>query len=321
VNDKTIPLMSGELPANIWLPGFAGQLESYLYNSSYIAIPEVARAATLGLLAGVCGRAFCTPTGKDLALYIILVARSGIGKDGMHEGIPRLLQLAKVPYAENFIRQTDFASGPALHKALLCTPGFLNLQGEFGRKLKGMADNSNAPMQAFRTVMTNAYGKPFLEGKDYSKGEDSLPGVWHPAFSFLGETTPSTFNEALTADMAEDGFLSRFLTVTHLGDRPPANELRMFHLEPEELAHWQALLNHAVKYQLPVNMPEQATVQYKDDGVEYRFSKFAEECRQAINAAGDNEYVRAVWNRAHLKALIIASLLDRRQLDLPVNDN
>lgn len=197
-----------------WPPGRAGVFARFIFDRSYSPVREVAVVATLGLLAGVCGRAYRTYTGKDLALYLILVARSGIGKDSTHEGIPMMLKLAMVPMAERFVRAQDYVSGEALHKDLLREPGFLALQGEFGRKLKRMSNPMDTPMQNLRTVMTNAYGKQFLEGKSYSNADNSLDGVDWPSLSFLGETTPTTFLECLTPDMMGDVFMSRFLTIT-----------------------------------------------------------------------------------------------------------
>src|SRR5690606_2008867 len=117
----TSPNMQDDMP--LPPPGFAGELAGFIYRGSYMPVPEVAIAASLGVLAGVCGRAYRTHTGKDLALYIILVAKSGIGKDGIHEGVPNLVRLGGVIGAERFVRQADFVSGPALHKAVLQTPG------------------------------------------------------------------------------------------------------------------------------------------------------------------------------------------------------
>ena len=291
-------------------PGFAGHLYHYIYHNSYLAVNEVAIAATLGLLAGVCGRAFETHTGKDLALYIILVARSGIGKDAIHDCIPKLIKLAEVPAAEYFVRTQDFASGPALHKTLLMQPGFLNLQGEFGRKLKGMSNLNNAPMQELRTVMTNAYAKEFLEGKTYSNSENSLLGVQWPAFSFLGETTPGTFSESLTPDMMEDGFMSRFLVISYDGLRPLPNEIRgLYELEPQEQEQWKKLVRCALPYQGRLNCPNQRVrVEFLHDDAYDKLHYFELECGDHINETED-ESERQVWNRAHLKALKIASLL------------
>jgi hypothetical protein len=291
-----------------WPPGFAGRLANFIYHNSYLAIPEVAISATLGLMAGVCGRAFETPTGKDLSLYIILVARSGIGKDGIHDGIPKLIDLAATPGAEYFIRSQDFASGPALHKALLMQPGFLNLQGEFGRKLKGMSNLSNAPMQELRTVMTNAYAKDFLEGKAYSSSEKSLPGVRWPALSFLGETTPGTFSESQTPDMMEDGFMSRFFIITYDGPRPSPNEARgHYEFEPQELAQWKGIVARALPYQGTINTPNRNRVDWTNDAYD-KLERFEFACTDSINATED-ESERQVWNRAHIKAMKIACLL------------
>jgi hypothetical protein len=289
-------------------PGFAGQLAEIIYQGSYAPVPEVAVAAAIALLAGICGRAYRTHTDKDLALYMILVARSGIGKDGIHSGIPKLLHAANSINADRFVRKTDFVSGPALHKELLRAPGFLNLQGEFGRKLKGMADSRNAPMQALRTVMTDAYAKEFLEGKGYSDAAESLGGVTWPALSFLGETTPGTFLESLTDDMMEDGFMSRFLTIWHDGIRLPPNEEHAIRLTTEQAAYWKALVQHAVAYQLPINMPPPKQVGFKDQDAYDKLKRFELDCIDLINGSSE-EADRQTYNRAHLKALKLAGLL------------
>jgi hypothetical protein len=291
-----------------WPPGRAGRFAQFIFKRSYSPVREVAITAALGLLAGVCGRAYRTYTDKDLALYLILVARSGIGKDSTHDCIPLMLKLAQVPMADRFVRAQDFVSGEALHKELLREPGFLALQGEFGRKLKRMSNPHDTPMQNLRTVMTNAYGKQYLEGKSYSKAEDTLLGVERPALSFLGETTPGTFLECLTPDMMADGFLSRFLCINYEGHRPAPNRHRDAELNPEDLAVWKGLVAHMVGYQLPINMPAPCFVPPNDDARE-KLEQFELGCIGELNATPDDESERQVWNRAHLKALKVASLL------------
>lgn len=289
-------------------PGFAGTVAQFIYETSYYPVTEVAISAALGFLAGVCGRAYRTHTGKDLALYIILVARSGSGKDGIHDGIQRLVEEAAVPGAEKFIRIANFASGPALHKALLVQPGFLYLQGEFGRKLKGMATPSNAPMQELRTVMTDAYAKRFLEAKTYSGTENSLPGVACPALSFLGETTPGTFLESLTPDMMEDGFMSRFLVITYSGERPSPNDQRDARFDGQDLEDLRRLLRRTLPYQMPLNAPQPGIVGFANNSAEEKLRMFELDCNERLRAS-DDESVRQTFNRAHLKALKVACLL------------
>src|SRR5688500_12302975 len=73
-------------------PGFTGVLATALLRNAYTPVPEFASVASLALLAGLCGRGYRTPTGKDLSLYITLVADSGMGKDLIHDGVPALLR-------------------------------------------------------------------------------------------------------------------------------------------------------------------------------------------------------------------------------------
>lgn len=294
----------GELP---WPPGRSGRLAQFLFKTSYSPIPEVAITAALGLLAGVCGRAYRTHTGKDLALYIILVAKSGVGKDALHEGIPELLEISGRLLARYFVRATDFASGEALHKTLLRDPGFLYLQGEFGKKLKRMANPTDAPMQSFRNIMLMAYGKRFLEGKEYSNPENSLNGVDWPALSFVGETTPSTFLECLNPEMMADGFMSRFLVVSYGGGRPLPNTDRRAALTPEDATLWTALIDHTIDYQGPFFTPPAMEVQPDSDALAM-LDAFDVDCISHLNST-DDETERQVWSRAHIKVLKIAALL------------
>ncbi|WP_161495253.1 DUF3987 domain-containing protein [Advenella sp. S44] len=309
-NSTEIPLSVTTAPNESsiqWPPGQTGRLAKFLFENSYSPVPEVAITAALGLLAGVCGRAYRTYTGKDLALYLILVARSGIGKDGIHEGIPDLIELSGIPAAKYFVRGTDYVSGEALHKELLTAPGFLNLLGEFGRKLKRMANPSDTPMQQLRTLITNAFGKRYLEGKVYSNSEKNVLGVDWPALSLLGETTPGSFLECLTPDMMADGFMSRFLVVSYDGGRPMPNPSRSTSLSNEDLDSWRALVYQAVKYQSPINTPPPCIVCASDDARE-KLDSFERDCIENLNATED-EFERQVWSRAHLKAMKVACIL------------
>lgn len=307
-------------------PGFAGRMAEFIFKSSYLPVKEVAIVTALGCLAGVCGRAYNIPSGKGLSLLIILVGRSGIGKDALHEGSQLMFRLLDTPEAWYFIDDNDYGSGPALHKAILNHPGFVNVQGEFGRKLKRMANPKDSPMQELRTVITDSFGKKRLAGKGLSKSEDSFQGVERPAYSLIGETTPSTFYECITDDMMADGFLSRFLIVEYHGDRPDDNDFAgqwRSHFGEENLSTWKTLVERCIPYcqpplprpekgeppPTPAEPPEAITTWYKTDESRRLLLDFRIECRDAVRASGSDEKKRQMWNRAHLKASIVASLL------------
>ena len=72
-------------------PGLMGEIVDFIYRSATRQVPEVALAGAIGLMSGMCGRAFNTQTGTGLSMYTLLLAQTGIGKDGMYAGIDRLV--------------------------------------------------------------------------------------------------------------------------------------------------------------------------------------------------------------------------------------
>src|SRR3569833_39919 len=305
-------------PGLTWPPGFAGAIAQYIFDSSHRPVPEVAIVAALGLLSGVCGKVWLTPTKTGLNQYLILVARSAIGKDAMHTGIAMLMKEATkdslIHLGNNFVDYRDFAAGQALIKACAANPSFVNVTGEFGHRLKQIATSTNkpdSPMQGLRRVMTNLYSKSGPQGVAggiaYSDKEKNIESVEGVAYSLIGETTPGTFYELLTPDMMADGFMSRLNVVEYEGERPPENEGANFFSIPWPvlIKHFKELLKQAINLQ---HYAEPHTVHLSHESYTM-FIAFNLVCDDRIRAAGSDESVRHMWARAHLKALKIASLL------------
>src|SRR5699024_6168995 len=124
------------------------------------------------------------------------------------------------------------------------------------------------------------------------------------AFSVLGETTPATFDDAITNESMGDGFLSRWVTIQYTGDRPQRN-WHPIYPDPRFMGWLHALIGHALKMQ--VKHPY-TPVMY-GPGTADRFGFFSEKADKEIDKAGDDESRRHLWNRAHLNALRVASLL------------
>ena len=294
-----------------WPPGLVGAIAGFIYQSAPRPVKEVAIVAALGLMAGVTGKAYnIGQTGINL--YIILIARSAIGKEAMHSGIGHILRSPCGVVLNRFVDYTDYASGPALTKAMEEFPSFVNVSGEWGRKLQRMADDrKEGPMQQLRTVMTNLYQKSgaasVMGGLGYSNREQNVASVSAVAYSMIGETTPGTFYDSLTQSMMEDGFLSRFNIIEYMGERPPENKNQMTQV-PEGISdaiasiagHCAPIVKGASAnaIQIPYSPEAHAIVE-----------AFNMECDGNIRTAGGDESIRQIWNRAHLKAVRVAGVL------------
>ena len=293
-----------------WPPGLAGAIAGYIYNSAPRPVKEVAIVAAIGFLAGVAGKAFNIPQ-SGLNVYMILVAKSGVGKEAMHSGLSLICNELRstLPAAQKFVDFNDFASGPALVKACAAQSSFVNVAGEWGRKLKRLSEERNDTIMAgIRTAMTNLYqkssGEAMSGGITYSNKEQNIASLTGVAYSMIGETTPGTFYDALTPSMMEDGFLSRFIIVDYNGDRPPLNHNVDKTMPPQLAQALHGLCAQALTINTRFGVEK---VTYNPQAAEM-LNAFDLECDKKINESND-ESQRQMWNRAHLKVCRVASLL------------
>lgn len=291
-------------------PGFVGKLAQFIFQQAPRPVPEVAIVGALGLMAGIAGRAWHIP-GSGLNLYIVLVARSAVGKEAMLSGIAKVIAAAttQFPFAANFVDFSDFVSGPALVKNCLARPCFVNVAGEIGHKFLAMSAGKDNSMQTLRKQLTTLYAKSGPDdvagGLTYSNHEDNVASVAGVAFSLIGETTPGTFYEAVTDAMMSDGFMSRFCVIEYTGDRPAKNQSPL-QRPPQTLVDGIVrIMTHAHQAITTNTFQEIAFSKAAAD----RLDQFDIECDAAIHAAGDDESQRQLWSRAHLKALRTAALL------------
>lgn len=306
VADGPAPPVQGALPMP---PGFVGALAQYIYQHAPRPVAEVAIVGALGLMAGVAGRVWYIPK-SGLNLYIVLVARSAIGKEAMHSGVNTLLQAAREFYGEAGLiaDSSDFASGPALLKACAQNPCFVNLAGEIGHKFVLMAENRDTSMRSLRKQMTTLYSKSGPDavagGISYSSQENNVESMQAVAFSLIGETTPGTFYESITDAMMSDGFMSRFCVIEYSGDRPARNPAHVDRPPEPLVRHLATIMQHAGKASAADVFQKVAF----SPAAQALLDRFDEECDTGI-VGQDDENLRQLWNRAHLKALRVAALL------------
>jgi len=291
-------------------PGLVGDMAQYFYQTAIRPVPEIALAAAIALMAGTCGRAY-NVSNTGLNQYIILLARTGSGKEGAQMGIDNLISAVrpKIPMADQFIGPAAFASGQALIKVLNERPCFVSVLGEFGLTLQQLSDQkANSAQIMLRRVLLDLYAKSgwsrTLQSSVYSDTEKNTKTVRAPAVTILGESTPETFFEGLSVTHISEGLIPRFCFIEYQGDRPPRNKNANIP-PPAQLAQRFADL---ITVALTTSNNNTCIPVALDDHSHDLLDAFDAKADKMMNAARAEVDIQ-LWNRAHLKALKLAALL------------
>lgn len=307
-------LVAGSSPAATTItapPGLLGEIAHFVYNAAPRPVPEIAIAAAIGLMAGICGRAY-NVSGTGLNQYILMIANTGAGKEGMSSGIDKLVAAIQtsVPVAPEFIGPSRIASGQALYKYLATkSQCFVSIVGEFGKRLEVMShQNSNSAEKNLLIELLDLYSKSghgqVSRPSIFADTDKNTQAIKSPALTILGESTPETFYGVISEELISDGLLPRFLLIEYTGPRPPLNDNPQ-HIPPfflvDKLAELMAqcktiMHNNNVA---TVGMTDEANKMLRD------FDKFAD---NKINTTS-RDTIRQLWNRAHIKLLKLSALV------------
>ena len=291
-------------------PGLVGEIAQYVLSSAIRPVPEIALAASLALCAGICGRSF-NVSGTGLNQYIILLAKTGRGKEGAATGIDNLMAavMKTMPMADQFLGPANFASGQALIKTLDVKPCFVSVLGEFGLTLQQMCDaNAPGPVVMLKRVLLDIYAKSghnkVLRSSVYSDSEKNTKIVQAPNVTLLGESTPETFFSGLDNSHISEGLIPRFSVIEYTGIRPKPNDRAFMPPDEQLTSKVGQFINVAI------------TAQQNNTACPVSIQPDAKQMLDALNAEADaringtNIDVEAeLWNRAHLKSLKLAALV------------
>jgi len=300
-----------ETPNAITFPqGLVGEVAKYIQHQATRPVPEIALAGAMAYIAGIVGRAY-NISGTGLNQYLLVLAKTGCGKEGAMSGIERLTAAIRktIPMVDDFIGPASFASGQALIRTLDTRPTFVSVLGEFGLTLQQLSDpRANGSTIMLKKVLLDLYTKSgwdsVLRSSVYSDSEKNTKTIQAPAVTILGESTPEAFYEGISTSHIAEGLVPRFLTIEYTGQRPVRNASGDLN-PPEDLVQalvklvTQALTMAANRtcYAVPVDPKAQVILDDLDT-----------EADRHIND-NHSEVEAQLWNRAHLKGLKLAALV------------
>lgn len=302
----TTPVVPGvSLP-----PGLVGEVAQYIYQTAIRPVPEIALGAAIAITAGVCARSY-NISGSGLNQYLILLAKTGAGKEGAVTGIDNLVAAIRpqVPMVDQFIGPSAFASGQALIKVLDDRPCFVSVLGEFGLTLRQLCDpRASSPQVMLKKVLLDLYSKSgwnkVLRSSVYSDTDKNTKIVQAPNVTILGESTPESFFEGLDSIHIAEGLIPRFSVIEYTGPRPPRNRNASQPPSPQLVARFSELVAVSLT---TANNGTCANVQMESPAIQL-MDEFDAKADGMINAAGSDVDMQ-LWNRAHLKALKLAAVI------------
>lgn len=291
--------------------GLIKELARFIYAQSPRPVKAISTMTALALMAGICGRSY-NISGTGLNNYFVLLAPTGIGKEGISKGINRLINeiLPQQPLAKTFVGLGELVSGISLLRYLSEeTQCCLTVQGEFGMTMQRMTGRNATPnMLQLRKIILDLYGKSgngeIMRSTVYADKQKNISEIKAPSFTMLAESTPSTFFDALSDGLVDEGLISRFNIVECTARRPPLNKYHNKVDVPKDLKDY--FLNLASNC-LTLNATDQVVDIEMTAEAEQIFNEFDKFCDDEINNSPEESY-RQLWNRGHLKSLKIASL-------------
>lgn len=308
----TIPeqALEDDKDAHIFPHGLVGEIADYIYKSAARPVKEIGLMAAIGLMSGITGRQY-NISGVGLNHYLILLAKTGSGKEGIASGIDRIHDVVRksVPMMDQFAGPSAFASGPALVKTMAEKPVFLSILGEFGLTLQQICDpKAMGAHVSLRHALLDLYQKSgwhsILRSSVYSDREKNTADVQAPALSLIGESNPDTFFQGLSEHHISDGLIPRFSIREYKGKRPYLNEGHGFPPSKDLEQKLVDLVTHVL-----TNQQNDAHTNIRMDATATAMAKrFETETTDIINNS-KNDVLSQLWNRAHLKALKMAGLI------------
>jgi hypothetical protein len=304
------PPAAAGVPFDLVPPGLVGEVAQYIYSSAVRPVREVALTAAIGFVAGIAGRCF-NISSTGLNQYLLLVARTGTGKEDGPKGVERLLAALRprVPMVDDFIGPGAFASGQALIRVLDGKPSFVSILGEFGKTMRQLNDpRAPAPTVMLKKVLLDLYAKSgwnnVLRNTAYSDHEKNTKTVYAPNVSFFGDTTPEDFYDNLSTGDISDGLIPRLHIVEYKGGRPKRNKNNGHPPDNALAKRLEDLVAQSLTMQNNnANYPVQL-----DAGGLATLDAFDIECDERMSDDASNISLQ-LWNRAHLKALKLSALL------------
>lgn len=305
----------GVLPSISRPSGLIGDISDYIYNSSARPVDAISIAGALSLVSGISGRHY-NINGSGLGLYIVLLAKTGRGKEAASSGVSFLLDAVseRIPAVSMFRGPSQIASGQGLIRNMSEAksddniPSKLLILSEFGHTMSIITSrDANAADLRTRQVLLDMFSKnawkSSVKETAYADSQNNTGEINSPNLCILGDTTPELFFDSIDLGIVKEGFLPRFMIIEYDGPRVKGN----YNINRTPSSDLVDRLTTLVTQVIAMRDASQClNINYADEQALQTLVDFDDYCDEMINK---DQQDSELWNRAHLKALRLAGLL------------
>ena len=204
------------------LPGILEDIVQWSMATAPQPVRLYAVAAALAAGSVICARRYATSQQNFSSLYVLVVGKSGTGKEHVRRSANALLRASG---AAALVGPNEWTSKSAVWSSVYTQPQCLATVDEFGQFLGAASGGSDgaamkngvlvALMELFGRVddfaITPNFSTLTLSDKQRKQAERKV--IERPALSLLGLTTPTEWYDSLKSNRVSSGFLNRFLVI------------------------------------------------------------------------------------------------------------
>ena len=290
------------------VPGFIDDLMNYTLRTAYYPNRTLAFAGALAMLAHLTGRRFKDQRGSRFNIYLLALAKSGVGKEHPRgTNIDLATQMA-------FISELGdtFASGEGLEDSMCMSPSMLYQVDEIDY-LFNTVKLKDSRAEQINSMLLKLYSESktthIMRKKAIQRGAPPVgTAIVQPHLTMFGTATPKFFYQSLTERTMENGLLARCI-VLEAGERGKAGEPHEEDFPESVIATVRNLIRIGHENNLAGEFPRPLVLQENPDATNRirEILGYADEEYRKASERGDDS-ANALWARAGEKVLKLAAI-------------
>ena len=290
------------------VPGFINDLMNYTLRTAYYPNKALAFAGALAMLAHLTGRRFKDQRGSRFNIYLLALAKSGVGKEHPRgTNIDLATQMA-------FISELGdtFASGEGLEDSMCQSPSMLYQVDEIDY-LFNTVKLKDSRAEQINSMLLKLYSESktthIMRKKAIQRGAPPVgTAIVQPHLTMFGTATPKFFYQSLTERTMENGLLARCI-VLEAGERGKAGEPHEEDFPESVINTVRNLIRLGHENNLMGEFPRPLVLQENPDATNRirEILGYADEEYRRASERGDDS-ANALWARAGEKVLKLAAI-------------